>query len=101
MANAKRVVIWTAGFFALYLLFSAIPTHLHRAEFDHAYFVWRQNPTPATEAAMREEQRLASRDKRMLDAILAALIVGAGVLAEEFGRRRNAKRLESADRRTV
>lgn len=67
--------------------------HIHRRNFDRAFFAWWKNHTPENEAALRVEQRkneiIRLRDSAAI-ALFAVVIVGVTCKVVGLVRRRRA-----------
>src|SRR6266403_6139791 len=73
----RFLAIYAAAFVLAYL----IPEHIHRRDFDRAFFVWLHDRTPQNAAVLRSEQRKNEMIKFADTAVIALVFVtlGAGI----------------------
>jgi len=68
----RFLAIYAAAFVLVYL----IPEHIHRRDFDRAFFAWLHDRTPQNEAALRSEQR----KNEMIKLVDTALVSFTGLV---------------------
>jgi hypothetical protein len=95
MRLAKIVLRCLAAYAMAFILVSLIPEHIHRRDFDRAFFTWFKNRTPQNEAALRAEQH-KNEIIRLQDSAVIALVVvviaGGTYMIVRFVRRSSDKR---------
>src|SRR4051812_6553882 len=75
---AFRVVLVALVLLECGLLFAALSdSHLDRPATARAWFVWRQHPSPETEAAWNVERGKLHREQVMIDVAIWSLIIAA------------------------
>jgi hypothetical protein len=56
MPLVKTALRYFAAYAIAFILVFLTPEHIHRRDFDRAFFTWWRNRTPQNEAALRVEQ---------------------------------------------
>ena len=74
MRWTKIALRYLAAYALALILVFLIPEHIHRHDFDRAFFVWMKNRTPQNEAALRAEQH-KNEMIHLRDSTLIALVV--------------------------
>lgn len=84
---AKAALKWAVAYAALVTaLFTLVPSHIHRHEFDQAFMAWYKNRTPQTEAALRIQEH-KTEIIRLEDSAIAALVLLGAFAAVRFALR--------------
>jgi hypothetical protein len=81
MPVRKFLLRFLAIYAAVFVLAYLIPEHIHRRDFDRAFFAWLHDRTPQNEAVLRSEQRKNEMIKFADTAVIALVFVtlGAGI----------------------
>lgn len=78
-----------------FILVYLIPEHIHRRDFDRAFFTWFKDRTPQNEAALRAEQNkngiIHLQDSAII-ALAVLVIAGGAYKVVRFSRRLSDKR---------
>ena len=74
MRLTKIALRYLAAYALVFIVVLLLPEHIHRRDFDRAFFVWMKNQTPENEAALRAEQR-KNELIHLLDAAVIALVL--------------------------
>jgi hypothetical protein len=84
---ARRFFLrFLAIYAAVFVLAYLIPEHIHRRDFDRAFFAWLHDRTPQNEAALRNEQDKNEMIKLAGTAIIASVFVTLGTGVYCIGR---------------
>jgi hypothetical protein len=74
MRLAKIVLRYLAAYAIALILVFLIPEHIHRRDFDRAFFIWTKNRSAQNEAALRAEQH-KNEIIHLEDSAVIALVV--------------------------
>ncbi len=77
--RVKKILLRPLAIYAIaFVLVYLIPEHIHRRDFDRAFFAWLKDRTPQNEAALRVEQRKNEIIHRSDSAVIALVLVALG-----------------------
>jgi len=76
----KKVLLFVAIYFVIFVALSLVPQFLHRQDFDRAFTAYLHNPSPATKQTLKQEQ-IKNRIIEFTNVVVGAaviLVVGVG-----------------------
>ncbi|SRR6266436_504540 len=74
MRLAKILLRYLAAYAIVLILVFLMPEHIHRRDFDRAFFIWMKDRTAQNEAALRTEQH-KNEIIHLQDSAVIALVV--------------------------
>ena len=78
MRLAKILLRYLAAYAIVLILVFLMPEHIHRRDFDRAFFIWMKDRTAQNEAALRTEQHKNEIIHLQDSAVIALVVVIIG-----------------------